>query len=424
MPTTGYEPSYRNDHMRPPKLTETETVLLGSTPIIVTIQAMNGQQSPLQPQSHMQRTPNEPPGSSSRSRHRGLEVKSLTVGGPQCIVRIMNAHEVAPEEERPANCHTKAECRELRKALNELADKGQIDRFLKRGSHFLQREREPARPEPRDEECSIEVMATIAGGYAEGITRSTWKAQLWGAQQVLTAEQGTRVTVPAMVFGGKDAPRFTSLHNDPLVVEMKVASEVNPIGMIRLHLNLGDEGKAKNLEVDFLVVDVPAAYNIILGWPTLHKGFHHGRCRRLPKLHRLQGKGSRPCHPETRFPHLPGPPQWRLADDTPPTQDLDPRLEPGGAPRSPWSARAPERIWCTDCNPDDNLGPLPCSLSRPRPPLGSEPPLAGALSPSSRPPRPLSLSLTSQSDACTWPLFPPIFGARPQGHVAASPGWK
>ena len=67
-------------------------------------------------------------------------------------------------------------------------------------------------------------MATTARGYAEGMTRSAWMAQLRGAQQVLTAEQGACVTVPTIVFGGREAPRFTSPHNDPLVVEMKVAS--------------------------------------------------------------------------------------------------------------------------------------------------------------------------------------------------------
>ncbi|KAJ8419440.1 LOW QUALITY PROTEIN: hypothetical protein Cgig2_027360 [Carnegiea gigantea] len=96
--------------------------------------------------------------------------------------------------------HAMIECRELKKALHELADKGQ---------QFLRREQEPAQPQ-QDKECSTEV---VAGGYAEGITQSTWKAQLRNTQQI----------------------------------------------------------KSKNLKVDFLVVDVPTAYNIILGRPTLHK---------------------------------------------------------------------------------------------------------------------------------------------------------
>ncbi|KAJ8452572.1 hypothetical protein Cgig2_004908 [Carnegiea gigantea] len=36
--------------------------------------------------------------------------------------------------------HTMIECRELKKVLHELVDKGQIDRFLKRGPWFLRRE--------------------------------------------------------------------------------------------------------------------------------------------------------------------------------------------------------------------------------------------------------------------------------------------
>ncbi|KAJ8434744.1 hypothetical protein Cgig2_001947 [Carnegiea gigantea] len=109
-----------------------------------------------------------------------------------------------------------------------------------------------------------------------------------------------------MVFGGKDALRFASPHNNPLVVEMKIASvivrrilidtgnfvdiitwdclkklahpgrdivplvnpilgfegqEVNPTGMICLPVHFGDKTKFKSLEVDFLVIDVPMAYN-------------------------------------------------------------------------------------------------------------------------------------------------------------------
>ncbi|KAJ8436125.1 hypothetical protein Cgig2_001152 [Carnegiea gigantea] len=83
------------------------------------------------------------------------------------------------------NGHKTAECRELRKALYELAKKGQIDRFLKRGPRFLQKDRELTQPEQRDKECSTEIVATIAGGYAEGITPSAWKAQLQGASKSL-----------------------------------------------------------------------------------------------------------------------------------------------------------------------------------------------------------------------------------------------
>ncbi|KAJ8433387.1 hypothetical protein Cgig2_019177 [Carnegiea gigantea] len=57
-------------------------------------------------------------------------------------------------------------------ALHELAEKEQIDYFLKRWPRLFCKERESACPEPREDECSTETVATIIGGYVEGITWS------------------------------------------------------------------------------------------------------------------------------------------------------------------------------------------------------------------------------------------------------------
>ena len=46
---------------------------------------------------------------------------------------------------------------------------------------------------------------------------------------------------------------------------------MNPTGMIRLPVRFGNKPKSKRLGVDFLVVDVPTVYNVILGWSTLDK---------------------------------------------------------------------------------------------------------------------------------------------------------
>jgi len=51
-------------------------------------------------------------------------------------------------------------------------DKGQIDHFLKRGSGSLHKNRDLARKEPREEECSTKIVATITGGYTKGISRA------------------------------------------------------------------------------------------------------------------------------------------------------------------------------------------------------------------------------------------------------------
>ena len=59
----------------------------------------------------------------------------------------------------------------------------------------------------------------------------------------------------------------------PLVQPVLVfgGQEVNSTGMIHLLLRFSDKLKAKILEVDFLVFDIPTAYSIILGRPTLNK---------------------------------------------------------------------------------------------------------------------------------------------------------
>ncbi|KAJ8422412.1 LOW QUALITY PROTEIN: hypothetical protein Cgig2_023436 [Carnegiea gigantea] len=75
---------------------------------------------------------------------------------------------------------------------------------------------DPAQLQSWDKECRTELVATIAGGYAEGITWLAWKTQLKSAQQ-----------------------------------------EVNSMGMICLPMHFGSKLKSKNLEVDFLVVMCP-----------------------------------------------------------------------------------------------------------------------------------------------------------------------
>ncbi|KAJ8422917.1 hypothetical protein Cgig2_007798 [Carnegiea gigantea] len=87
------------------------------------------------------------------------------------------------------NGHTTTECKELRKALHELDDKGQIDRFLKRGIQFLRKE----------------PIGGTVGSY--GRTR----------EACYVSHNGIRWT---------RGPALYSPHNDPLVVELKVANAI------------------------------------------------------------------------------------------------------------------------------------------------------------------------------------------------------
>lgn len=52
------------------------------------------------------------------------------------------------------------------------------------------------------EEGSIEIVATIVGGYIEGISHTMWKAQIQEALQVISAKGRTPISIPTMTFSG------------------------------------------------------------------------------------------------------------------------------------------------------------------------------------------------------------------------------
>ncbi|KAJ8441274.1 hypothetical protein Cgig2_013689 [Carnegiea gigantea] len=70
--------------------------------------------------------------------------------------------------------------------------------------------------------------------------------------------------------------------------------------MIRLSMRFGSKLKSKNLEEDFLVVDVGTAYNMILGCPTLH------RYKPLKKKEKRE-KGRGVIHRTLHYLHSPPP---------------------------------------------------------------------------------------------------------------------
>lgn len=49
-----------------------------------------------------------------------------------------------------------------------------------------------------------------------------------------------------------------------------LGSTVYPEGSIRLPVRIGDNIEARDLMVDFLIIKVPAAYNVIIGRPFIH----------------------------------------------------------------------------------------------------------------------------------------------------------
>ncbi|KAJ8424755.1 hypothetical protein Cgig2_003014 [Carnegiea gigantea] len=114
----------------------------------------------------------------------------------------------------------------IQEGLHELVDKGQIDHFLKRNPLSIRKDLNRAHEEPREEECSTKIVATIVEGYMEGFSHAMWKAQMRGTQQVMITWCGSLITIPTIIFDDREGHVFNSLHNDPMVIELKVANSL------------------------------------------------------------------------------------------------------------------------------------------------------------------------------------------------------
>ncbi|XP_056688301.1 uncharacterized protein [Spinacia oleracea] len=161
-----------------------------------------------------------------------------------------------------------------------------------------------------------DYIGVIAGGLATGGSVSKEKDSLWALEHQVLKVVSASQTAPVMTFGGNTSHPIQESHDDPLVIEMKVANStvrrvlvdsgssadiitlkcleglkyskddlktisqpligfggqgVHPQGTIKLPVRLGPKNKGRRLLVDFLVVDISLPYNIILGRPLLSK---------------------------------------------------------------------------------------------------------------------------------------------------------
>ncbi|KAL2235182.1 UNVERIFIED_CONTAM: Retrovirus-related Pol polyprotein from transposon [Sesamum indicum] len=225
--------------------------------------------------------------------------------------------------------HDTEDCYQLKDEIERLVRQGYFrrqnphtfgERRRDRRGRSRSRERRPNWATEREDRTLGEnapvkgIIHTIAGG-SEGWSRRA-RRKFERESRLERRKQGINMTDnPEIVFGDRDAGTRLVTDNDPMVIRMDIANftvhkvlidngssadiifkgvldkmgldnvrlesantplvgfgggEVASLGTVILPASLGEEPKRKTLMVKFLVVDMPFAYNVILGRPGLN----------------------------------------------------------------------------------------------------------------------------------------------------------
>jgi len=93
----------------------------------------------------------------------------------------------------------------LKKALHEMADRGQLNRFVQPGRGPNPNKLEASRKKQRDIDQDTEVIATIFGGFnVKELSTGYRKAQVRQLSQVMAARELRPLIGPTMTFGPED----------------------------------------------------------------------------------------------------------------------------------------------------------------------------------------------------------------------------
>ncbi|XP_075665364.1 uncharacterized protein LOC142635029 [Castanea sativa] len=222
--------------------------------------------------------------------------------------------------------HYTEDCRNLKGQIEELIQKGKLQKYIKKADFNRLREGDTSQrePSPKNEGCQsqsqevIGEISTIAEGtFMGGSYKSLKKAcqrQVNSVHMEPLLKQ--RRTNQDIFFSEDDARGVSQPHNDPLVIALTIegfntkrilfdngsstdimylsafqqlklgpgrlrpfesplvsfsGDRVYPKGIVTLKVTIGAYPKQQTRHLDFLVVDCPSSYNVIIGRPTLNR---------------------------------------------------------------------------------------------------------------------------------------------------------
>jgi hypothetical protein len=222
--------------------------------------------------------------------------------------------------------HTTEDCFALKQQIEALIRQGKLGKFVRQDKPDVRPEPRPPRQDenkdrqedrPRD---IIGEIRTIVGGLASGgASRSSRKAYARQAHNILVTQRSRKnlkMDDQVISFSEDDARNIHHPHDDALVVTLTIAGfitrrvlidngssadiiylpayqqmkidkeqlkpidiplvgftgdKVKPLGVVSLTIKAETYPKQVRTSVEFLVVDCPSAYNVIIGRPTLNK---------------------------------------------------------------------------------------------------------------------------------------------------------
>ncbi|XP_021771722.1 uncharacterized protein LOC110735851 [Chenopodium quinoa] len=218
--------------------------------------------------------------------------------------------------------HETNECISLKRLLDQLAEKGDLDSYVKKPKGKQPSKQEQSAKQKRQNSADSSdtdeaAIYTIAGGYAGGGPTVRGNKDNIRQLDVNSVNQGeaSGTSFPEVIKSEKDSGGVRRPHDDPIVIECKVANQrvgkiiidtgsssdlishkcltklkyrpesiqlvshplvgfggggVYPISQVDLPVRLGEKGEGRHMVIRFLVAEELTAYNMILGRPTLN----------------------------------------------------------------------------------------------------------------------------------------------------------
>ncbi|XP_048502975.2 uncharacterized protein LOC125498750 [Beta vulgaris subsp. vulgaris] len=122
--------------------------------------------------------------------------------------------------------HETNECKHLKRALQDLAHKGKMNSYLPQASRKFQKIKDNRQGRRKEDESTDEdVVQKISGGFATGgPTNRGHKNYLRELSLIMLTNQAEFDPFPKIVVSELDRGKIRTPHDDPLVVEMKIAN--------------------------------------------------------------------------------------------------------------------------------------------------------------------------------------------------------